>query len=436
MNVKLSQGISFNEQDAVLLQRDECDIYDYGAAVACGAIAGLIDVFLVGAPNQGNVLGKWTDEQADNFVMWFAKQSGWPPKEEKKNSVASAIGYLEQTYKVNYDQRHSGDVDNLFKMSLKNHHLKSLAHSPDIIGLFCSILGQFTSTAAFVSDGKLITTKTDSFELQGSNLISKLFCGLANWFGHIVSDMAGSSGGRGQGNGRGSGIPIPFYELFQFCNFGKFQVGNARQDFATIAVRAFQEGYDARHGAAMSIPVLLTELLIRFFWALRRYFYHHLPIENCIPSRKHNSLRLMILLGHGTLCAIDGIDAKFKSGGNFLLFFKRLNGPAWLRFIWLVFAEVFYRIGLNADIREYTASLRKINAKISNYSTAFEKIDINKFREESNSFMFALENDNEMELNESLLGIYKRLDMEIPWDGDFDAFMQNKNNCLQFKQNK
>ena len=29
------------------------------------------------------------------------------------------------------------------------------------------------------------------FELKGKNIVSKLFCGIANWIGHILSDIAG-----------------------------------------------------------------------------------------------------------------------------------------------------------------------------------------------------------------------------------------------------
>jgi hypothetical protein len=99
--------------------------------------------------------------------------------------------------------------------------------------------------------------------LEGGNFIAKLFCGFANWIGHIMSDMAGSSGGRGGNTGRGSGVVMPFYELFQLCNFGKFSVGKDKQDLATIATRAFQEGYDFRFGLALAIPVLFTELSIK-----------------------------------------------------------------------------------------------------------------------------------------------------------------------------
>ena len=227
LNENMSENID------LLKSADKCDKYDYLTAVGCGAIGGMIDVFLVGSPKDSKLL-KWTDTQVDKTVKEFAKISGWNPKDGQKDNVASAIGFLEKKFKVNYDQRYNSDVNDLFDMNTRNHHLMSLAHSPDVIGLFFSILNQFTSTATFVADGKLITIATDTYELQGGNFISKIFCGIANWFGHIMSDIAGSSGSRGSA-GRGAGVALPFYELFQFCKFGKFSVGNDKQDLATIA---------------------------------------------------------------------------------------------------------------------------------------------------------------------------------------------------------
>ena len=292
------------KKDGELLQKHACDSSDYLIAVACGAVSGLVDIFLVGAPSQ-SVIGKWTDAQVDEAVKKFAEKSGWSPRPGKEGNVASAIGYLERQYKVNYDQRYSADVGGAFNMSTKNHHIKSLSHSPDIIGLFFSVLNQFTSTSSFVSGGKLVTIKTESFELQGNNLVSKVFCGIVNWFGHIMSDVAGSSGSRGN-IGRGSGVAIPFFELFQFCNFGKFNIGQDKQDLATLAVRAFQEGYDARFGIAMSLPVLLCELLVRFIWMIKQRFYFKKPLKECIPTQSHTDLRIMLLFGHGTLALAPG----------------------------------------------------------------------------------------------------------------------------------
>lgn len=68
--------IECSEQNRVLLvKEDKCDKYDYLTAVACGAIGGMIDIFLVGAPGN-SILGRWTDAQVDNTVKGFAKLMG------------------------------------------------------------------------------------------------------------------------------------------------------------------------------------------------------------------------------------------------------------------------------------------------------------------------------------------------------------------------
>ena len=94
------EGNYFNEKDfsnnrELLLLKDKCDKYDYLIAAGCGVIGGLIDIFLVGSP-QNTVTGKWTDAQVDNAVKSFAKVSGWKPSLEKKDNIASAIAYLKK----------------------------------------------------------------------------------------------------------------------------------------------------------------------------------------------------------------------------------------------------------------------------------------------------------------------------------------------------
>lgn len=437
------QLVNSEANRTLLVKEDKCDTYDYLAAVACGAVGGIIDIFLVGAPGD-SFLGKWTDAQVDKTVVTFAKTLGWQPGKNCKNEVASAIGFLENGgvkkngekfggFKVNYDQRHSGDVDNLFKMSAKNHHMMSLGHSPDIIGLFFSILNQFTSTSSFIANGQLITINTETYELQGGNFVAKIFCGVANWFGHIMSDVAGSSGAVD----RGSGVVMPFYELFQFCKFGKFKVGQDKQDLATIATRAFQEGYDLRFGLTMAIPVIITDLSIRLIWALRRRFQYGKEIKDCIPTSKHADLRMMLLLGNGTLCVMDGVDAGIRSGGNALTFFMRLNLVAWYRFVTLVLKEVCIRVGISADLEREIEAYRRINHALSAYLAELEKIDTEAFRKETEEYerfseaLTLIKDDNA--LQSVLHGMYERQNMELPWQGDFGEHMSNKNARLVFK---
>lgn len=421
-----------------LRYNDKCDKYDYLTAVGCGVLAGIIDIFAVGSPND-SALGKWTDTQVDNCVIKFAKMLDKDGK-VKEGNIASAIGFLEKKFRVNYDQQHSAAVGNLFQMNTKNHHMKSLAHSPDIIGLFFSILNQFTSTASFLHDGQLITIQTDTYELVGKNWIAKIFCSVANWFGHLMSDIAGSSGGRGAASGgRGSGIVMPFFELFGLCNFGKFNIGKDRQDLATLATRVFQEGYDARFGITMAIPVLVCDLLIRLIWSLRRFFQYQKPLKECIPTARHDDLRIMLLIGNGTLCVIDGADALIRSGGGseLLTFFTRLNLVAWCRLVTLAVKEICIRTGLALSLQKELDAFIRMREAMTAYLSELESIDIELFRKETENCSEAVRMietaDSEEALNKSLYHALESMGVALPWTGDFDEFMGNRNNTLVFE---
>ena len=242
----------------------KCDKYDYMIAAFCGFAAGLIDSFFVGTPGSGK-LGQLTDKTADALVQKIANMlwngdgrsssEGRPGK--APDTLEKAISYLEQSFPVNYDARYSSDLldsEDITSMSSKNHHLMSLAHSPDIIGLLFSIIDQFTGKASFINDGKLIrlvpvkdSRNNKVMYMQGTNFESRIFCGVCNWLGHLASDLCGSSSTRREGKtGRGAGLPMPFYNLFLIMDFGNFD-GNS---FADIAVKVFEQGYDLRHGAA------------------------------------------------------------------------------------------------------------------------------------------------------------------------------------------
>ena len=428
--------LNSNTDITPLRSNNICDKYDYLAAVACGMISGLVDVFLVGSPADSTLV-KWTDQQVDKCVMQFAKTTGWSPRAGKENSVASAIGWLEKKYKVNYDQRHSGDINGLFNMSTKNHHMKSLAHSPDPLGLFFSVLSQFTNTSPFLNNGSLIFTKTETFELIGTNPISKLFCGIANWFGHLMSDVAGSSGSRGE-VGRGGGLPMPFYELFGMMNFG--EIGQYHQTFATLATKAFESGYDLRFGATMAIPVILCETTIRFIWLIRQHFQYRKPLKDCIPSESNDGLRAMLLIGHGSLCLVDGADALIRSHGDPLAFFLRLNLVGWCRLAKLAIKEICIRLKISYGIENMLDALKTINIALSYYLSELEKIDFEAFRREKEiSEKIALlmdKADNEEQLNQYLLQATEIMGIELCWKGkydSFDSFMKDKNARMVFE---
>lgn len=190
--------------------KPNCDKLDYVLAASSGALCGIVDIFLVGKPGE-SPLGDITDRWFAARTMDFAKLCH--PDKKNFDSLESALRFLEKEYKIPYDQTGLGDAGRaVFGLNAKNHHFKSLAHNPSLVGLFFSILDQFTNTSHFVTNGQLISLQRvdENWELQGSNIPSKLFCGFVNWFGHLVSDVSGSQSSARKGN-RGMGIPSPLW---------------------------------------------------------------------------------------------------------------------------------------------------------------------------------------------------------------------------------
>ena len=161
--------------------KPECDKLDYALAAGVGLLSGIIDIFLVGSL-ENSYFCKITDKWFEGRVIDFAKLNGWKGKIE---DISSAIRFLENKFKVPYDQKGIGDAGKaVFNLTPSNHHFKSLGHNPTILGMFFSILDQFNNTSHFVTGGEvieLVNTK-DGFELRGNDLGSKITSGIANWF--------------------------------------------------------------------------------------------------------------------------------------------------------------------------------------------------------------------------------------------------------------
>lgn len=380
----------------------KCDKFDYMIAAFAGGVAGLADVFFVGDPLSSS-LGKRVDGVADHFVKkaahFFWKNDNRETGKNKKmpESLEQCISYLEQAFPVNYDARYAKDLvveeGILSGMRPANHHLLSLSHCPDPIGLIFSIIDQFMGYASFVDQGKIIHAipkKTSGAipYMQGTNLPSMLFCGCVNWIGHIISDISGSSSTRrAEKEGRGSGIPIPFYELFLGCEFGNLE-GNT---VAETMVKVYEEGYDTRFGITMAIPVIMEELMIKFLWMIKQKCFRKRSWEESIPTSAHADLRIMLIVGNATLCAVDGVDAAahgLMEGGNVISFICHLNLIGWSRLVMLVLKELVIRLGpvINKALIEFMNSVMGI-------LTPDEKQRITEFynrMEEYDRFLWAL----------------------------------------------
>jgi hypothetical protein len=65
-----------------------------------------------------------------------------------------------------------------------------------------------------------------------------------------------------------------------------------------------------------------------------------------MPFGNQPELRRMLVVGHGCLCIVDGIDAAVRSGGiNILTFALHLNFVAWSKFAISGLREVWVLLG-------------------------------------------------------------------------------------------
>lgn len=313
--------------------KPQCDKLDYILAASSGALCGVIDIFLVGKPGE-SPLGDITNKWFANRTIDFAKLCGY---KGDKNSLSSAINFLEEKFKIPYDQSVGGEIFcELINLTPSNHHFKSLGHNPTLLGLFFSILNQFTNTSDFVSNGELISLNNSDgkFELQGKNIPSKLFCGIANWIGHLISDVSGSSGSKG----RGMGIPSPIWAWSNDVIAIKAKLNIPVTEFDKsvneLALKLFKKGYDVRFQTTQAIPVFINEMVVRLLYSIRRLIGYYISVpkkdrswvlfwKSCEPF-SNATVKRMLTVAHGTFCIIGIGDATmrgFEKGiGSFNVF--------------------------------------------------------------------------------------------------------------------
>ena len=141
---------SFKETiNSIQILRPNCDKLDYALAASSGVLCGIMDIFLVGKPGE-SMVGDVTDKWIGNRTADFARLCGW----DDKGDTSSAIRFLEKKFKISYDQRGAGDAGGIvYDLNPTNHHFKSLGHNPTLLGLFISIVDQFTNQSHFISGG-------------------------------------------------------------------------------------------------------------------------------------------------------------------------------------------------------------------------------------------------------------------------------------------
>lgn len=356
------------------------DVIDNLVAVGCGLLAGLIDMLWVGEFDFAR--GKaWSNQKVNDFVMKTAKAQGY-----EGERLDGAIKYLEDKFPVPTDNIWKGkDVG----ISARSHHLDDLSHHPTPIGLFFSILTQFTQNGYFQnSEGTFLPISLDEKgeELVGTDIPSKFFCGTVNWFFHLVSDMSGSN----KTAGVGMGIPGPIVSMLKEL---ATIPGLNRTALPQMLKDAFvKERFDLRSEMAVlhevgrqAVPVLINEVLVRAFYFLRRLIknikengsFMRIDWKETLPW-KNRTIARMLTIATGTFTAVDladaAIRAALKSGGDLTTFttqvLLRVNFVGLGRFVIAVYVDL--SMGSNREqLRNERIALLSKQLHLANAKAAY-----------------------------------------------------------------
>lgn len=306
---------------------NQADFLDYTVAVGSGVLAGIIDIFWVGRFNfeEGKA---FSNRQVNEFVMETAKKQGY-----EGERLDGAIKFLEDKFKVPSDNVWKGEGVGI---SAKSHHLDDLAHHPTPLGLFFSILTQFTGKGYFQNrEGSFIPISIgEGSELIGHDFPNKILAGTTNWFFHLVSDMSGSN----KTAGAGMGIPGPIVSLLKEASLipGLNKTGLPEAMHQAFVKNKFDLRSEIAVGHQLgkqAVPVIFNEVLVRSFYFIRRLItelkekksIREVEWKYVLPFKNRTIIR-MLTISTGVMTVIDLGDAAvrgaLKSGGNQAAFFK------------------------------------------------------------------------------------------------------------------
>ena len=181
---------------------DKAERADYIVAAAIGAFSGVLNIFWQKQFDLSEAHA-WGKEKTEGFVFDVAKSSGFKPDGK---DLKDAIRFLEDMFPLASDK-----LTPEFGGGLQ-HHLRDFAHHPSPVGLLMSILAQFTGKGYGTdTSGAFVILDLPADALIGKTFPEKVFYGAIIWAGHLVSDMAGSSGALGEG----TGIPGPILSFLK-----------------------------------------------------------------------------------------------------------------------------------------------------------------------------------------------------------------------------
>ena len=307
-----------NEEFNAVHRLDEVDIIITALA---GILSGALDCAFGGFIRQEN--GKSVPGPFSDFVSRIFDTA--LPLERIKE--------LEKLAKVTYDEVNNKTttipVDGL---SSYFHRLVSLGHDP-VLGFVFGVLDMLRGTMTTLDfKGKFIIQAMDAYSDRKAQ---NLFEAISEVFLHMLSDV-----------NTPKGLPAPFMAMFNKLQFGAN--GAEKLNIPEMVKSMYGQGYDFRHFCAMSIPVMITEVIVRVSYFIKRISEGHSLIDSIPLSTSHEKkpkLGTMLFLAHSTATAINaGKIALTKDPLN-------INYPQWLSFASFAVKQLKWTVFDKPDLR-------------------------------------------------------------------------------------
>ena len=319
-----------NDEFNTIHKLDEIDVLIPAIA---GVLSGTIDCILGGfVKSNGNrmVPGSMTE-----FVNNLFNKALPVDKIEKLESLA----------KVPYDALNYNNKGNVIVQEIVDglspmfHHNVALGHDP-ILGFIFGVLDMMRGSVTTLDfNGEFLIQFADGYSDRKAQ---NLFQAIATVFLHLLSDVNGSSSAK---NG-GMGLPVPFMALFNKMQFGK--IGD-NETIAELVKSMFYQGYDFRHFCAMSLPVMINEVVVRVAYFAKRLnegysFAESVPIGS--DHTRKPKLGTMLFIAHSASTAINAGKVAFTQNP------LNINYPQWLSFARLSIKQLKWSLVEKPTLRD------------------------------------------------------------------------------------
>ena len=143
------------------------------------------------------------------------------------------------------------------------------------------------------------------------------------------------------------GLPAPLMSLFNFLQIGS--IGPEDQTIAEVVQYMYHEGYDFIHFCSLSIPVMITEVIIRLYYTIRRLREGH-TLKESVPITtdriKYPKVATMLFISHSAATAINAGKVYFTKDP------LAINYPQWVAFAKYSYSQLKWAVIKKPELRD------------------------------------------------------------------------------------